>query len=109
MAGKRAVTVVIAGDGTGAQAAMAKTEAASAKMHAKLVSDINSTAKSGHGMLVAGGLAVGLGLAVKGAADFQTQMVRLTPAAGESQANLGLVSKGVMAISSATGTSLKAT
>jgi hypothetical protein len=36
-------------------------------------------------------------------------MVRLVTAAGESQSNLALVSKGVLSISSSTGTSLKAT
>ena len=60
-------------------------------------------------VLAVGGLVAGLGLAAKGAADFQTQMVRLVTAAGESQANLKLVSKGVLDISSATGTGLKAT
>jgi hypothetical protein len=73
-------------------------------------SDASIKGSFGKGSLLAvGGLVAGLGLAAKGAADFQTQMMRLVTAAGESQSNLKLVSKGVMDISSATGTSLKAT
>jgi hypothetical protein len=51
------------------------------------------------------GVAVGLGLAVKGAADFQQQTVRLVTSAGESAKNLGMVQRGILALSSATDTS----
>jgi hypothetical protein len=62
----------------------------------------------GGSLLAIGALAGGLGLAVKGAADYQTAMTRLVTAGGESEKNLALVSKGVMAVSSATGTGLHA-
>jgi TP901 family phage tail tape measure protein len=51
------------------------------------------------------GVAVGLGLAVKGAADFQQQTTRLVTSAGESARNLGMVQRGILALSSATDTS----
>jgi TP901 family phage tail tape measure protein len=51
------------------------------------------------------GVAVGLGLAVKGAADFQQQTVRLVTSAGESAKNLGMVQRGILALSSSTNTS----
>jgi hypothetical protein len=55
--------------------------------------------------MVALGVAVGLGLAVKGAADFQQQTVKLVTSAGESATNLGMVQRGILALSSSTNTS----
>lgn len=51
------------------------------------------------------GVAVGLGLAVKGAADFQQQTTKLVTSAGESAKNLGMVQRGILALSSSTNTS----
>ena len=51
------------------------------------------------------GVAVGAGLAVKSAADFQQQTVKLVTSAGESAKNLGMVQQGILAMSSATNTS----
>jgi hypothetical protein len=51
------------------------------------------------------GVAVGLGLAVKGAADFQQQTTKLVTSAGESAKNLGMVQRGILSLSSSTNTS----
>lgn len=51
------------------------------------------------------GAAVGLGLAVKGAANFQQQTTKLVTSAGESAKNLGMVQQGILSLSSATNTS----
>jgi hypothetical protein len=51
------------------------------------------------------GVGVGLALAVKGAADFQQQTVRLVTSAGESAKNLAMVQRGILGLSSATNTS----
>ena len=51
------------------------------------------------------GVAVGLGLAVKGAADFQQQTVRLVTSAGESAKSLGMVQQGILSLSASTDTS----
>lgn len=52
--------------------------------------------------------AVGIGLvAAKMAGDFQSQMTRLVTAAGESEAAMGMISKGVLQIAAQTGTSTK--
>lgn len=51
------------------------------------------------------GVAVGMGLAVKGAADFQQQTTKLVTSAGESAAELGNVQRGILSLSSATNTS----
>jgi TP901 family phage tail tape measure protein len=51
------------------------------------------------------GIAVGAGLAVKGAMDFQAQTTRLVTSANESAARLGMVRQGMLSISAATATS----
>lgn len=53
------------------------------------------------------GMAVGIGIAVKQAGDFQSALVRLTTSAGESVKNLGMVSSGIKEIANSTGTDLK--
>jgi TP901 family phage tail tape measure protein len=68
------------------------------------------TKKSGMalGNLAVAVTAVGAAIAIKGvknAADFQTQLTRLATSAGESTANLGMVSTGVLNIASTVGTS----
>ena len=55
--------------------------------------------------MAAVGVAVGLGLAVKSAADFQQQTTKLVTSAGESAANLKMVQQGILSLSSATNTS----
>lgn len=59
--------------------------------------------KAATGITVAAAAAVAE--SVRMAANFQTQMTRLVTAAGESQANLAMVSNGVLAISKSTGVS----
>jgi hypothetical protein len=54
---------------------------------------------------VAAGIIVAIG--VKMAGDFQSQMVRLVTAAGESQSALKMVSSGVLAVSRSTGVGTK--
>lgn len=50
--------------------------------------------------------AVGMGVAsVKAAADFQSGLTSLVTGAGEAQKNIGMVSSGIMDLSTATGTS----
>lgn len=51
------------------------------------------------------GIAVGLGLAVKGAADYQQQTTKLVTSAGESVKNLGMVQRGMLELSASTNTS----
>ncbi len=53
------------------------------------------------------GVAVGLGAAVKAAADFQDSTTHLVTDAGESAKNLAMVQQGILAVSAATGTSAK--
>src|SRR6185503_5876189 len=60
---------------------------------------------SGKNVLAVGAFAAGIGLAVNAAAKLQTGMTRLVTAAGENQRNLAADTKGVLAISAATGTS----
>ena len=57
--------------------------------------------------LVVGGaaIAVGIGLATKSAADFQSGLTALVTGAGESQANLALVGKGLLDMSGQVGVS----
>lgn len=50
-------------------------------------------------------VAAGVAISVKMAGDYQQSMTRLVTSAGESQKNLGLVSQGILAMSSATNTS----
>lgn len=59
------------------------------------------------GLAAAGGVAlVGLGIqSVKMAGDFQQGMVKLTTTAGESKANLKMVSDGILSMATQTGTS----
>jgi TP901 family phage tail tape measure protein len=52
------------------------------------------------------GVAIGAGLAIKGAADYQAETERLVTSAGESARNLGLVRQGMLNLSSATDSSL---
>lgn len=52
------------------------------------------------------GLAVGAAIAVKAAGDYQQQTDRLVTSAGESARNLKMVQSGILAMSSATNTSL---
>ncbi len=56
-------------------------------------------------LITAGVFVGGMALAVKGAADLQTQMIRLSTSAGETQKNLALDTQGVLDISTATATS----
>lgn len=51
------------------------------------------------------GVAVGTGLAVKGAMDYQAETTRLVTSAGESAKNLGMVRQGMLALSAQTATS----
>lgn len=51
------------------------------------------------------GVAVGMGLAVKSAADFQQQSTRWVTSAGESVNQLGMLQQGVLALSAQTATS----
>lgn len=56
-----------------------------------------------------GAAAVAMGaVAVKAAADFQTQLTRLTTSAGESAGNLRVVNDGILAIAGEVGTSSSA-
>lgn len=62
--------------------------------------------KVGAGLLLVGAAAVGVGaLSVKMAGDFQASMTQLVTGANESQANLGLVSQGILKMSVDTSTS----
>lgn len=54
---------------------------------------------------IAGGLAIAAEKAVKSAADYQSQLVKLVTSAGESHSNLKLVGDGILKVSTATGTS----
>jgi hypothetical protein len=88
-------------------ATMTKT-ASDEQVEAGLKSDESAGMFAGAGgkmKMAALGVAVGLGLAVKGAADFQQQTTRLVTSAGESAKNLGMVQHGILALSSATNTS----
>lgn len=51
------------------------------------------------------GVAVGMGMAVKSAADFQKQTVTLVTSAGESTSQLGTLQQGILSLSSQTATS----
>jgi TP901 family phage tail tape measure protein len=55
-------------------------------------------------LITAGAFVGGLALAVKGAADLQSSMVRLVSTAGESQKNLAGDTQGILDISTATAT-----
>jgi TP901 family phage tail tape measure protein len=54
------------------------------------------------------GVAVGAGIAVKAASDFQDQTTHLVTDAGELPGKLGMVQQGILAVSAATGTSASA-
>jgi hypothetical protein len=69
---------------------------------ASLKKSISKAGKISFVALVAGAV-----VATKQAADFQSQLTRLVTSAGEAQKNLGLVSRGILNISVATGTSTK--
>lgn len=91
-----------------AQVAAAEHGAAGAAEEQGVKADASGGLMAGAGgkmKMAALGVAVGLGLAVKGAADFQQQTVKLTTSAGESAKNLGMVQQGILAMSSATNTS----
>jgi hypothetical protein len=100
----KSLSFLLFGEDVSASRAFEKVARSAEKADATVKGSFSKGSILGIGTLVAG-----LGLAAKGAADFQTQMTRLVTAAGESQSNLNMVSKGVMTISSATGTGLKAT
>lgn len=104
----KSLSFLLFGEDVSASHAFKKVARSAEESGAKVKGAFGGASAAG-GVLALGGLVAGLGLATKGAADFQTQMVRLVTAAGESQGNLKLVSAGVMAISSSTGTGLKAT
>jgi TP901 family phage tail tape measure protein len=62
----------------------------------------------GIGVLAAGTVAAGValgGIAVKSAADFQTQLTRLATSAGESTSNLKMVGDGILQMAGDVGTS----
>lgn len=56
---------------------------------------------------VAAAVAISAGSMVKAAGDYQSSITRLATSAGESKANLDLVSKGVLDVANSTGTSTK--
>lgn len=51
------------------------------------------------------GVAVGMGMAVKSAMDFQKQTTTLVTSAGESASQLGMLQQGILALSASTATS----
>lgn len=89
------VTRAQAAQGAAAEETAAKTDAAGG-----LMAGAGAKVK-----MAALGVAVGMGLAVRSAAGFQQQTVRLVTSAGESAKSLGMVQQGILALSSQTATS----
>jgi TP901 family phage tail tape measure protein len=91
----------------GQAAALGDAEAAAgAKAAAAGDEQEAASAKAAGGLKLWGLAAVaGIAISVKMAGDFQQSMTRLVTSAGETQGNLGMVSQGILAMSSATNTS----
>lgn len=80
--------------------ALNDSQASSAQSTSNLSSTMSGLA------VVAAGAAVAVGVvSVKAAADYQSALTRLVTSAGESQANLALVSSGIQKVAIDTGTS----
>ena len=88
-----------------AEAATATKAATAASKEAGTVAQESSAKTSGGMKLWAVAAAAGIAISVKMAGDFQQSMTRLVTSAGETKGNLGLVSQGILAMSSATNTS----
>jgi TP901 family phage tail tape measure protein len=88
----------------------ADTEVASRTRKVAAAQDEAAEASSGWGSklkLAALGVGIGMGVAVKGAANLQQETTKLVTSAGESAKNLGLVQRGILALSSSADTGSK--
>lgn len=91
--------------GLDSSALMSGLSAATSAM-GRFGSGMSLTKGIGLGFAAVGIAAVGMGVAaVHAAADFQSGMTSLVTGAGEAQKNIGMVSSGILQMSTATGTS----